>query len=100
MNFKPLGNNILAKRIKPRRLRSGPIILADADNARVNPKSQMAVVVAVGPGKHTTDGVRLEVGVNPGEQVMTKFYAGTDITLDGEEFVILKPEEIVAAVEV
>jgi chaperonin GroES len=99
MNFKPLGSNILARRIKPRRLRSGPIILADADNDRVNPKSQMAVVVAVGPGRRNAKGVREQVGVNPGEQVMTKFYAGTDITLDGEEFVILKPEEIVAAVE-
>jgi chaperonin GroES len=62
-------------------------------------KPSQGEVVAVGPGKISDDGKRLDMDVKVGDKVLYGKYSGTDVTLDGEEFLILRESDVLAVIK-
>ncbi len=91
---KPLGDRIFVKVSPAEEKTAGGILLPD--NAQEKP--QIGEVVAVGPGKRNDDGSRSEIDVKVGDKVLYSKYAGTDIKLSGEDYVLLSEKDILAAV--
>ena len=92
MKIRPLSDRIVVKRIEEKEtLRSGIII---PDSAQEKP--QEAEVVAVGEGKFNEDGKRMKLDVKKGDTVLIGKYSGTDIKIDGEEYLILREDEVLA----
>ena len=95
MKIRPLSDRIVVKRIEEKEtLRSGIII---PDSAQEKP--QEAEVVAVGPGKRLEDGTRVAIDVNVGDRILFGKYSGSDIKVDGEEYLIMREDEILGVVE-
>ena len=95
MKIKPLRDRILIKRLEEEEEKRGGIIIPDT----AKEKPQRGEVVAVGPGKLDDDGKRQPLEVKIGEMVLIGKYAGSDVTIDGEEYVIMKEEDIFAVIE-
>ncbi|MDD6442495.1 MAG: co-chaperone GroES [bacterium] len=93
MKLKPLGNRVVLKYQEAEEKTPSGIILPDS----AKEKPQEAVVVAVGPGK--TGGEDFKMQVKEGDKVIYSKYAGTEIKLDGEEFIIVSQNDIMAVVE-
>ena len=91
---KPLGERVFVKVSAAEERTAGGILLPD--NAKEKP--QVGEVVQVGPGKRNEDGSRQELEVKIGDKVLYSKYAGTDIKLGGEEFVLLSEKDILAVV--
>ncbi|MDJ0600912.1 MAG: co-chaperone GroES [Crocosphaera sp.] len=91
---KPLGDRIFVKVSPAEEKTAGGILLPD--NAQEKP--QIGEVVAVGPGKRNDDGSRAELDVKVGDKVLYSKYAGTDVKLSGEDYVLLSEKDILAAV--
>lgn len=95
LNLKPLGSRVLVKRLEPQETMKGGIILPDS----AKKKQESAEVVAVGPGKRLDDGKIIPVPVNVGDIILMDKYSGQEITLDDEEYLILKADDIIATIE-
>lgn len=95
MTVKPLGERLLIKPIKEEEKSEGGIVLPDS----AKEKPQKAEVVAVGPGKVTEDGKTIPLTVKVGDKVLIGKYAGNEIKIDDEEFVIAREDEILAKIE-
>lgn len=93
--LKPLGNRVLAKRIEQESTLKGGIILPDT----AKKKQETATIVAIGTGKKTSDGKEIPIPVKIGDVILMDKYAGQEITLDDEDFVILRAEDIIAIVQ-
>jgi chaperonin GroES len=91
---KPLGDRVFVKVSPSEEKTAGGILLPDT----AKEKPQIGEVVAVGPGKRNDDGSRSAVEVKVGDKVLYSKYAGTDIKLGGEEYVLLSEKDILAAV--
>jgi chaperonin GroES len=85
---------VLIKRIDEQEQVRGGIIIPDT----AKEKPQEAEVVAVGPGKVNDDGKRVPVDIKVGDKVLVGKYSGSDIKIDGEDFVIVREDEILAVV--
>ena len=94
MTMKPLGDRVVIKTMEAEETTKGGIILA----AAAKEKPQMAEVIAVGPGG-IVDGKEVQMQVKVGEKVIYSKYAGTEVKMDGEEFIIVKQSDILAIVE-
>ena len=94
MKIIPLGDRVVIKNQEMNEVSKGGIILAGA----AKEKPQMAVVVAVGPGGNV-DGKELVMNVKEGQKVIYSKYAGNEVKLDGEEYVIVRQSDILAIVE-
>lgn len=94
MNLKPLGDRVVLKHLEAEEKTQSGIILAGA----AKEKPQEAEVIAVGPGG-IVDGEKVEMQVKIGDKVIYSKYAGTEVTLDKEEYVIVKQGDILAIVE-
>lgn len=94
MNIKPLADNVVIKATEAEETTKGGIILTSA----AKEKPQIAQVVAVGPGG-IVDGKEVKMTLNVGDKVLAAKYAGTEIKIDGEEYVILRQNDILAIVE-
>ena len=94
MKIKPLADNVVIKATESEETTKGGIILTSA----AKEKPQIAQVVAVGPGG-IVDGKEVKMTVNVGDKVLAAKYAGTEIKIDGEEYVILRQNDILAIVE-
>ena len=94
MNFKPLNDRILVKRLDGETKTSGGIIIPDS----AKEKPLEGRVVAVGSGKLTDDGKRRNLGVSAGDRILFGKYSGDEIKLDGEEHVVLREDEVLAVV--
>ena len=92
--LEPLGDRIVVKPIKREETTKGGIILPDT----AKEKPQEGEVVAVGPGKLTDDGNRIEMEVKKGDKVMYAKYAGTEFKFDDEELLILRESDVLAKV--
>ncbi|MGQ4808789.1 10 kDa chaperonin 5 [Candidatus Entotheonellaceae bacterium PAL068K] len=91
MGFRPLHDHVLVKRIEPSEEQSqGGIIIPDT----AKEKPQEGDVLAVGPGKLQEDGSRRAVAVAVGNKVLFGKYAGTEITLDGEERLVVRESDL------
>tara|TARA_B100000925_G_scaffold290193_1_gene274831 strand:+ start:47 stop:337 length:291 start_codon:yes stop_codon:yes gene_type:complete len=95
MNFRPLNDRILVKRSSSETTTKSGIIIPE--NAKEKP--MQGTVIAVGPGKSNEDGSQTPLLVQEGQLVMFRKYAGTDVTISGEEHMILREDEILAIVE-
>ncbi len=91
---KPLGDRVFVKVSPSEEKTSGGILLPDT----AKEKPQVGEVAAVGPGKRNDDGSRSPLEVKVGDQVLYSKYAGTDIKLGGEDYVLLSEKDILAAV--
>ena len=94
MKIRPLGDRILVKQIEAESKTAGGIIIPDT----AKEKPQEAKVVAVGTGK-IVDGKRVELDVKKGDKVLFSKYGGDEIKYDGEEYKILKEEDVLAIIE-
>ena len=91
---KPLGDRVFIKVNASEEKTSGGILLPDT----AKEKPQIGEIVAVGPGKRNDDGTRQTIDVVVGAQVLYSKYAGTDIKLGTEEYVLLSEKDILAVV--
>ncbi len=94
MNIRPLQDRVLIKRLEEEEQVSGGIIIPDS----AKEKPQEAEVVAAGPGKIGDDGERQPMDVEVGNKVLVGKYSGSDIKVDGEDYVIVREDEILAIV--
>lgn len=93
--LKPLGNRVLVQRLEAQETLKGGIILPDS----AKKKQETAKVIAVGPGKRLDDGKILPVQVNVGDVILMDKYSGQEVTVDTEEYMILKADDIIAIIE-
>ena len=90
MTFRPLHDRVLIRRIEAAEKTAGGIIIPDT----AKEKPQEGEVVAVGPGRLTEDGKRVAVEVKKGDRILVGKYSGTEVKIDGTEYVILREEEV------
>jgi len=95
VSLRPLGDRLLVQRIEQEETLKGGIILPDS----AKKKQEMAVVVAIGSGKTTDDGKTLPMPVKVGDKVLMDKYSGQEVTVDDEEYVVLRAGDIIATVE-
>ena len=95
MNFRPLHDRILIKRIEEKETVKGGIIIPDS----AKEKPQEGEVVAVGNGKMSEDGKVVPLDVKAGDRILFGKYSGSEIKIDNKEYLILKEEEVLGVVE-
>jgi chaperonin GroES len=95
MKLKPLGDRVLVKRIEEEEKTSGGIIIPDT----AKEKPQRGTVEAVGEGKKDSEGKKIKMGVKKGDEVLFNKYAGTEFKVDGEDFLVMREDDILAIVE-
>ncbi|MBP7569581.1 MAG: co-chaperone GroES [Acidobacteria bacterium] len=95
MKARPLHDRILVRRLEEAEQKIGGIIIPDT----AKEKPQQGKVVAVGNGKVKDDGTRIALDVKEGDTILFGKYSGQEIKLDGEEFLIMREEEVLAILE-
>ena len=95
MKFRPLHDRILVRRIEEAETVRGGIVIPDS----AKEKPQEGEAIAVGNGKLLDTGKRVALEVKPGNRVLFGKYSGNEIKLDGEEYLILREDEILAILE-
>jgi chaperonin GroES len=95
VGIKPLGDRVLIQRLEAEEKTSGGIVLPDS--AKEKPKE--GIVLALGPGKLLEDGKRSTFSVAAGNRVIFSSYAGTEVKWQGEEYLLMSEEDILAIVE-
>jgi chaperonin GroES len=93
--LKPLADRVVAKRLESEDTLKGGIIIPDS----AKKKQEMAEVIAIGPGKTTQENKTLPMPVKVGDIIFMDKYSGQEITIDDEEFIIVKADDIIALVE-
>ena len=94
MKLKPLADRVIIKMVEAEETTKGGIILTNS----AKEKPVMAEVLAVGPGGNV-DGKEIVMHVAEGQKVIYSKYAGTEVKLDGEEYIIVRQSDILAVVE-
>ena len=95
MTVRPLHDRILVKRIEEKETIKGGIIIPDT----AKEKPQEGEVIAVGNGKKTDKGEVIALDVKAGDRILFGKYSGTEIKLDGEEYLILREDEVLGVIE-
>ena len=90
--IKPLGDRVVIKPTPKEEISKGGIVLPDT----AKEKPQDGKIVAVGPGRLTEDGKRIDMEVKVGDKVIYSKYAGTEVKVDDEELIILRESDILA----
>jgi chaperonin GroES len=90
MNLRPLHDRVLVKRLEEQESKRGGLFIPDS----AKEKPQQAEVVAVGTGKLLEDGTRATPDVKAGDKILFGKYSGSDIRIDGNEYLILREDEI------
>ncbi len=91
---KPLADRVVVKPLDEAEQMRGGLYIPDT----AKEKPSQGEIIAVGPGKLSDEGTRLEMDVKVGDKVLYGKYSGTDVTLDGEEYLILRESDILAIV--
>jgi len=94
LKIRPLDDRILVKQEEAEQVTAGGIVLPDT----AKEKPQMGTVVAVGSGKMNKDGTRAAIEVKKGDKVFYGKYAGTEVKVDGNEYVIIRETDVLAIV--
>jgi chaperonin GroES len=94
-NVAPLGDKVLVRRLEAEAKTKGGIVLPD--NAKEKPKE--GKVVALGSGKLLEDGTRGGFQVKKGDSILFASYAGTEVKIDGEEYLLMPEEDVLAIVK-
>ncbi|RMF22203.1 MAG: co-chaperone GroES [Deltaproteobacteria bacterium] len=95
MNIRPLQDRIIVKRLKEEETTAGGIIIPDT----AKEKPQEGKVIAVGKGKVSEDGKVLKLDVKKGDRVLFGKYAGTEVTIDGTEYLIMREDDVLGVIE-
>lgn len=95
MALRPLHDNVLIKRLETTEERQGGIIIPDT----AKEKPQEGKVLAVGPGKRQDDGNRRPMAVAAGNTVLFGKYSGTEVTVDGEELLVMRESDLLGVIE-
>ena len=94
MKIKPLGDRVLVQPSEEKEKTKGGILIPDTAKER----PQEGTVIAVGEGKKTDEGKIVALSVKSGDKVLYGKYSGTEITVDGEEYLIMREEAILAVI--
>ena len=94
MNVRPLHDRILVRRIEEKETIKGGIIIPDT----AKEKPQEGEVIAVGNGKILENGSKVPLDVKAGDRILFGKYSGTDIKIDGQEYLILREDEVLAVI--
>lgn len=94
-SFKPLGNRVLLRRLAAEETLKGGLILPDA----AKKKQEQAEVIAIGTGKKDKNGQIIPIHVTTGDIVLMDKYSGQEVTLDGEDYVIARADDLIAIIE-
>ncbi|MFI5334268.1 MAG: co-chaperone GroES [Chlamydiales bacterium] len=93
--LKPLGNRVVAKRLEQEETLKGGIILPDS----AKKKQETAKVVAIGSGITTKEGKTLPIPVKIGDTILMDKYSGQEVTIDDENLIIVRADDIIAIIE-
>jgi chaperonin GroES len=94
MKLKPLGDRLIVKAVEEEETTASGIVLPDT----AKEKPQRGKVLAVGEGKVADDGKRVPIDVSDGDEVLYSKYGGTEITIDGEDLLVLRESDVLAKV--
>ena len=95
MNIRPLYDRIVVKRIEEQEQKVGGLFIPDS----AKEKPQEGEVVAVGKGKRLEDGKIIPLDVQVGDRILFGKYSGSDITLSGDEFLIMREDEVLGILD-
>ena len=94
MKLKPLGDRLIVQAVEEEETTASGIVLPDT----AKEKPQRGKVLAVGDGKVSDDGKRVPIDVSDGDEVLYSKYGGTEITIDGEDLLVLRESDVLAKV--
>ncbi|MGB2698199.1 MAG: co-chaperone GroES [Candidatus Zixiibacteriota bacterium] len=94
MNVNPLADRVLVKALESQEDKKGGIIIPDT----AKEKPQQGKVIEIGPGRVTDDGKKIAMEVKKGDRVLYGKYSGTEVTIEGVEYLILRESDILAIV--
>ncbi|MCD6280306.1 MAG: co-chaperone GroES [Deltaproteobacteria bacterium] len=95
MKIRPLQDRILVRRIEEEEKTKGGIIIPDT----AKEKPQMGEIISIGKGKKTDDGKVISLDVKEGDRVLFSKYAGTEVKIEGEEYLIMREDDILGVIE-
>ena len=95
MNVRPLHDRIIVRRLDEGEQKIGGIIIPDS----AKEKPQQGKILAVGDGKVTEQGTRIAMDLQPGNIILFGTYSGQDIKIDGEDYLIVKEDEVLAVID-
>ena len=95
MNIRPLHDRIVVRRIEQKETLQGGLYIPDS----AKEKPQEGEVVAVGKGKRLEDGKVVALDVKTGDRILFGKYSGSDIKIDGEEYLIMREDEVLGVLE-
>src|SRR5262245_66356615 len=95
VQLRPLHDRVIVKRIDEKEQVRGGIIIPDT----AKEKPQEGEVVAVGQGKVLDNGTRLEMALKPGDRILFGKYSGTEVKVEGEEYLIMREDEVLGVIE-
>ena len=95
LNITPLHDRVVVRRLEEKETAKGGIIIPDT----AKEKPQEGEVIAVGEGKYKEDGTRQTLDVKAGDRILFGKYSGSEIKLDGEEYLIMREDEILGIIE-
>ena len=95
MDVRPLHDRIIVRRLAEGEQKSGTIIIPDT----AKEKPQRGEVIAAGKGKVKDDGKRVPLDVKPGDQILFGKYTSQEVKLDGEEYLIMREDEVLAVID-
>ena len=95
MKIRPLQDRILVRRLEEEEMSKGGIIIPDT----AKEKPSEGLVIAVGKGKMTEDGKKLPLDVKKNDRILFGKYSGTDIKIEGEEYLIMREDDVLGIIE-
>ncbi len=95
MNLRPLQDRILVKRVEQENTTKGGIIIPDS----AKEKPAEGKVVAVGNGKTGDDGKRIAMDIKEGDRILFGKYAGTEVKIEGDEYLIMREDDVLGVIE-
>jgi len=94
MKIKPLADRVVVKPLEESEQKKGSIIIPDT----AKEKPQQGKIVAVGPGKMSDEGKPVKMELKVGDKVLYGKYSGTEVTIDGEEYLIMRESDVLAVI--
>lgn len=94
MTIKPLADRVVVKPVEEQEVKQGSIIIPDT----AKEKPMQGTIVAVGPGKISDNGAKIEMSVKVGDRVLYGKYSGTEVTIDKEDYLIMRESDIFAII--
>ena len=94
MQFKPLADRVVVKALEEVETKKGGIIIPDT----AKEKPMQGEIVEIGPGRMTDEGKKIAMEVKKGDRILYGKYSGTEVSIDGEEYLIMRESDIFAVI--